>query len=274
MKLDAHFEGRTALITGGASGIGRAVAGELTRAGARVWIADVAGAPEAGRALGCPGVELDVTDPDAVAACVRVCRDEDDRLDLLFNNAGIGVGGEVRDQSLEDWTRVLDVNLRGVVHGIHAAYPILVEQGSGHIVNTASLAGLVPFPLATPYVASKHAVVGLSTSLRAEAAALGVRVSVVCPGYVRTPIVERAKTIHMSMDDLVRYYPGPGLAPESAARAILRGVARNRAVIPVTSFAHVYWRLHRLLPGVGDPVWAAILQRVRRLRPTAGGLLS
>src|SRR5262249_46172547 len=88
---------------------------------------------------------------------------------------------------LEDWDRVLNVNLRGVIHGVQAAYPIMLRQGFGHIVNTASMAGLIPAPLVVGYCATKHAVVGLSTSLRIEAAAAGVRVSVLCPGVIRTP---------------------------------------------------------------------------------------
>jgi NAD(P)-dependent dehydrogenase (short-subunit alcohol dehydrogenase family) len=110
------------------------------------------------------------------------------RLDYMFNNAGIGMGGEVRDMDLEHWRRVLEVNLWGVTCGTSAAYEEMVRQGFGHIVNTASLAGLIPLPMVAAYCATKHAVVGLSASLRAEAAALGIKVSVVCPGFVETGI--------------------------------------------------------------------------------------
>jgi short-subunit dehydrogenase len=104
----------------------------------------------------------------------------------MLNNAGIALGGEVRDMDLEHWRRILDVNLWGVIHGTTAAYQVMVKQGFGHIVNTASLGGLIPEPMATAYATTKHAVVGLSTSLRAEAAELRVKVSVVCPGFVQT----------------------------------------------------------------------------------------
>src|SRR5207248_6593438 len=118
-------------------------------------------------------------------------RNRHGRLDLMVNNAGIGIGGETRELLLAHWDRIIDVNLRGVVHGVHAAYPVMIEQGSGHIVNTASLAGLLPSPGATPYAMTKHAVVGLSLSLRGEAAAYGVRVTAVCPGVVETPILDK-----------------------------------------------------------------------------------
>ena len=111
------------------------------------------------------------------------------RIDYLFNNAGIGVGGEVDSYTLDDWNDVFDVNLRGVVHGIQAVYPIMIKQRSGHIVNTASMAGLITTVSQASYAATKHAVVALSKTLRLEAERHGVQVSVLCPGVVRTPII-------------------------------------------------------------------------------------
>ena len=125
---------------------------------------------------------VDVTDAVAVQRLVDGTVAREGRLDLLFNNAGIAVFADARDTSLEDWNRLIDVNLRGVVHGVAAAYPLMVRQGSGHIVNTASAAGLLPSPANIAYAATKHAVVGLSLTLRAEAVHHGVGVSVICPG--------------------------------------------------------------------------------------------
>ena len=115
------------------------------------------------------------------------------RIDYLFNNAGIGVGGEVDSYTLDDWNDVFDVNLRGVVHGIQAVYPIMIQQHSGHIVNTASMAGLVATPGPASYTATKHAVVAISKALRVEAERHGVQVSVLCPGAIRTPILTGGK---------------------------------------------------------------------------------
>jgi NAD(P)-dependent dehydrogenase (short-subunit alcohol dehydrogenase family) len=187
-----RFSGATAIVTGGASGIGRALSEALARRGAPVVVADrnADGAAEVARAIVAAGGSarseaLDVTDAAAVERLVDETAREHGRVDLMFNNAGIAIIGEETDVSLDDWRKVVDVNLWGVVHGIRAAYPRMVRQGSGHIVNTASLAGLSPAPFEISYTATKYAVVGLSRALRAEAAAHGVKVSVVCPGFIQ-----------------------------------------------------------------------------------------
>ncbi|HEX3947790.1 MAG TPA: SDR family NAD(P)-dependent oxidoreductase, partial [Acidimicrobiales bacterium] len=143
-----RFDGQIALVTGGASGIGRALGAALAARDTTVVLADLDG-PGARRVAGelggsAEGAVLDVTDAEAVEALVRSVADRHGRIDLLFNNAGIGAGGPAETLSLADWRRVIDVDLYGVVHGVAAAYPLMVRQGSGHIVNTASLAGLVP----------------------------------------------------------------------------------------------------------------------------------
>lgn len=191
------FDGAVAVITGGASGIGRALGEALARRGAAAILADVqieaAQAVAASIQLGggkATAAEVDVRDCGAVSRLVETTIKTHGRLDYLFNNAGIGILGEVRHYEVADWHRVFDVHLGGVVNGIQAAYPVMLEQGFGHIVNTASMAGLVASPWMVSYSAAKHAIVGLSMALRVEAAAAGVRVSVLCPGLVRTPIIE------------------------------------------------------------------------------------
>ncbi len=174
---DMHFQGKVAIVTGAASGIGEALSGALARRGATVVLADIdeAGAKGSADALavGPPGrvsaVALDVTDAEAVASLVERTAQDHGHLDFLFNNAGIGIAGPVSELTLAHWNRAIDVNLRGVVHGVVAAYPVMIRQGHGHIVNTASLAGLLPSPMLTPYGMTKHGVVGLSESLRMEA---------------------------------------------------------------------------------------------------------
>jgi short-subunit dehydrogenase len=145
---------------------------------------------------------------------------------------------------------VLNVNLFGVVHGVAAAYPLMVEQGHGHIINTASIAGLIPFPVQVSYVASKYGVVGLSNALRVEGADLGVNVSVVCPGLIRTPIFYNCKLIKIDREKMLKSLPERFIiSPEECASVILRGVERNRAVIVVTGVAKVFGWLHRIKPG-------------------------
>jgi NAD(P)-dependent dehydrogenase (short-subunit alcohol dehydrogenase family) len=170
----------------------------------------------------------------------------------MFNNAGIAVGGLVEEFTLDHWDRVIDINLRGVVHGVHAAYPVMLAQGHGHIVNTASLAGLVPGPGLAPYDAVKHAVVGLSLSLRAEAAGRGVKVSAICPGFVDTPLLGRVNPDlpPTSAGANVAEHVGKLYSADLLARDVLRGIERNRALIVAPRSARIAWRMARYAPGI------------------------
>jgi NAD(P)-dependent dehydrogenase (short-subunit alcohol dehydrogenase family) len=254
---------RIAIITGAASGIGQALARALAGRGDTVVVADIDAegadrtAQEIDRDL--PGTAtsavLDVRDPAAVQSLVRGTHETYGRIDVMVNNAGIGIGGEALDMQLAHWDRSIDVNLRGVVHGVHAAYPIMVRQGSGHIVNTASLAGLVPGILTAPYAASKHAVVGLSLSLRLEAAEYGVRVTVVCPGLVETPILDKTGPDDLPIPALgghareVFQHSGARLYPaEKMAQDIVRGMDRNAALVVSPAPARLLWYLWRYTP--------------------------
>lgn len=265
----------TAIVTGGASGIGRAIATALVLRGDTVVVADLdkeraqdvaERLSERGTAEAAP---LDVTDAEAVAALYRDTRDRHGSLDLVFNNAGIAVGGMAEELTLDHWNKTIDVNLRGVIHGVHAAYPIMIEQGHGHIVNTASLAGLVPAPMMLPYTTTKHAVVGLSLALRAEAAARGVRVSVICPGFVDTPLLDNANpglpetaTGKNARQGALRVQRRL-YTPEALARDVLRGVAKNQALIVAPVSARAAWRGVRLSPDTAVRVAARALGRLR-----------
>lgn len=265
------FHDKVAIVTGGASGIGRAVCLALGARRASVTVADrdepgaeaVAAAIRAGGGV-ARAARLDVSDAAAVQALVDETAAREGRLDLMFNNAGIAIFGEERSVSLEDWRRVLDVNLFGVLHGVRAAYPLMVRQGSGHIVNTASLAGLFPYGGQISYTTSKFAVVGLSHALRAEGAGLGVRVSVVCPGVIDTPMKQSFEVRGGLARDLVLRIAPRGLAAERCAGAILKGVARNRATIVITAHARLAWWLHRISPALGMRLSRAIVEYVRR----------
>jgi NAD(P)-dependent dehydrogenase (short-subunit alcohol dehydrogenase family) len=217
---------------------------------------------------------LDVRDAEAVRAQIEDAARESGRLDYLFNNAGIGIGGEVHELSVAHFDRVLDVNVRGVVHGVVAAYPLMVKQGSGHIVNVASLAGLGPAPFLTPYAMSKHAVVGLSTSLRIEGAALGVRVSALCPAAVETPILDAENPTDLpavSWKPDVRAFltklAGPPYPAEKLAAEALDAVAKNASVIVLPSRARFLWRLGRFSPALIEKESLAAVAAVRRTKP-------
>lgn len=268
----SELQGKTAIVTGGASGIGRAVAEALAARGALVVVADLDGAraEEVARGIATRGGRaearaLDVRDAPAVQAIVDGVVSAHGRLDYLFNNAGIAIMGEELEVSLDDWNRVLDVDLRGVVHGVRAAYPLMVRQGFGHIVNTASLAGLVPAALEISYTAAKYGVVGLSHALRAEGAALGVKVSVVCPGFIDTPILQVSpiRSGH-ARAELLAMTPKP-MPPDRCARIILDGVAKNRSTIVVTAHAKALWWLARASPDLVIWISGKVAQRVRAM---------
>jgi NAD(P)-dependent dehydrogenase (short-subunit alcohol dehydrogenase family) len=280
---------RVAIVTGGASGIGRALGAALVRRGDQVVLADVEGAAgvqvaEQLTAVG-PGAAsaaaVDVRDAETVAALVTDTAARHGRLDLMFNNAGLGIGGPVEELDVAHWDRAIDVNLRGVVHGVHAAYPVMLRQGFGHIINTASMAGLLPTPGSAPYSTTKWAVVGLSLSLRGEAARRGVRVSVVCPGPVDTPILDKGipddlpRVPTAEATDLRAMFTelsgGHLCSADALAADVLRGVDRNRPIIVAPRQARIVYRLLRLSPALTARLYAARPARYAGIRPAGAG---
>jgi len=197
---------------------------------------------------------LDVTDHEAFRTVIEDTVAREGRLDYIFNNAGIAISGEVRDLTMDHWRRTLDVNLNGVVSGSILAYKIMARQGFGHIVNISSIEGLIPFPLTVPYVTSKFAVMGLSKGLRVEGNDLGVKTSVVCPGFVSTAIFESAEMVGIDREKVMDIAAKPwerfSVTPEECARVILKGVAGNKPIITVTLMARVMWWLARLRPSM------------------------
>ena len=195
--------GKVAVVTGGASGIGRGMAEVFGAAGMKLVIADVdeARAAETARALQATGVEAvsvrtDVANPAEVDALARRALDAFGAVHVVCNNAGVAYGGiPTWESTIDDWKWVVGVNLMGVVHGVRTFTPILIEQGEGHIVNTASIAGLITSASNALYGVTKHAVVALSEALFNELAALAsdVHVSVLCPGFINTEIMRTSE---------------------------------------------------------------------------------
>ncbi|MGB9308208.1 MAG: SDR family oxidoreductase [Mycobacterium sp.] len=276
--MASSVSGKVAFVTGGASGIGAALATALVDGGASVWIADrqLGAAQELAQRLNSAGgrafaVELDVRDYPSFERVVAQVLQQSGRIDYLFNNAGIGVGGEIDSYELDDWNDVFDVNLRGVVHGIQAVYPIMIRQRSGHIVNTASMAGLVAAPGSASYTATKHAVVAISKVLRVEGERHGVQASVLCPGAIRTPILTGGTYGRMTMTGLsdqqmLKYWePMRPMAPEKFAERALRAVLRGKAVIVLPAWWKAAWYLERLSPALSMRVARLTLKRLREM---------
>jgi NAD(P)-dependent dehydrogenase (short-subunit alcohol dehydrogenase family) len=274
MDFTSYYQHKVVLITGATSGIGRALGEELCRAGARVVFTgrrvEVAGEivdrlrRDGGHA---ESLQLDVTDAVAVQRAVDDVCQRHGRLDMLVNNAGISITGEVQDLQLDHWRRIIDVNLMGVLHGIHSAYPVMVKQRSGQIVNVASLAGLIGYPANTPYAAVKAAIVMLSHSLRVEAEAFGIKVNVACPGYVDTEIFHVSPVVGAEKDRLRNRRPFKPISAQAAARIILAGVARNKSSIVFPGYARWLWRLHRLDPRLLLPLGRKVIAGFRAAKP-------
>jgi NAD(P)-dependent dehydrogenase (short-subunit alcohol dehydrogenase family) len=266
------YAGAVAFITGGASGIGASLGRALVAAGARVVLADrdptTPDGPQA------EALTLDVRDAAQVEGAIATVWDRYGRLDYLFNNAGTAVLGEVKDYVLDDWNYVLDVNLRGAIHGIQAAYPRMLRQGGGHIVNMASLAGLVPMASGVVYATSKHALVGLSRTLRIEARRHGVAVSVVCPGPVLTPMLtnggKHGRNKQLLSEEAQRaFWDGLGfMSPDDLAARILRRVAKGHGLIVEPRRLRVLWHLACLFPSLAERCVARFYERRMRIART------
>jgi NAD(P)-dependent dehydrogenase (short-subunit alcohol dehydrogenase family) len=221
------FTGRTAFVTGGASGIGLALGCAFAEAGMKVMLADIErdaldSAVESLRRFApkIGGVWCDVADPDSVERAARTTFATFGNVHIVCNNAGVAAGGGIDTISVDNWRWVIDVNLMGVVHGIRSFLPHLRAHGEGgHIVNTASMAGMNGGYGFSPYAASKFAVVAMSEGLRAQLEPDGIGVSVLCPSYVRTGIGDSGR------NRPARYGEAPVLDPASPAAALVAQIA-------------------------------------------------
>ncbi|HEY4104491.1 MAG TPA: SDR family NAD(P)-dependent oxidoreductase [Polyangiaceae bacterium] len=260
------FAGKSVVVTGAASGIGRATALAFARQRAELFVCDLPGPDLLAleRALRDEGASsalalaVDVGSREQMAAFAeRVCQQATP--DVIVNNAGVGLSGGSLDTTLDDWEWVLRANLWGVVHGCHFFAPRMAERGRGQIVNIASAAGFYNSAKLAAYGTTKYAVVGFSEALRAELAPRGVGVSVVCPGFINTPIIERMR-VRGSADpererrSVLRFYQKRNYAPERVADAILKATQKNLALLPVAPEAWALYLLQRAVPSLSHRV--------------------
>jgi NADP-dependent 3-hydroxy acid dehydrogenase YdfG len=231
------FKDKVCVVTGAGSGIGLGITRQLLLRGATVYMV---GRTEkkilaAGESLVEYGDKvhaerLDVTDYDAFRSFIaRV--EEKEPVDYIFNNAGVGWGGFFGAESMDNIKRVLDANLYGVIHGVKAVLPYMVKRESGHIVNVASVAAIVPLPLQSVYVASKYAVRGLTECLRYELDPFKVKVTVVCPAEVATEIFGDPKNV-----------PPDAISIDQAGIEILDGIEQGKLLLPIVDTARRIYR--------------------------------
>ncbi len=253
-----YYRDKVVFITGAASGIGLELARQLLGFGARVVLSDrdAAGCERAAGTLGdgASWVQLDVADAQAFESALDEAWERCGRVDVLVNNAGFGMAGEIADITEEMWERIVAVNLMGVVHGCRLAFPRMAAQGGGQIVNIASMFGLLPGPLYSPYVTTKHAVVGLSRSLRLEGRAAGIKVNVICPGFIETRIIENAETAGMDSSRARETIPFRFLPVEQAVATMLDGVAGDRETLLFPFEMRLLCWLDRIAPSLS--AWA------------------
>lgn len=269
----SSYADKVVLITGAASGLGRELAKALAQRGARLVITDI-DAPQLAalaselRASGAQIMSacLDVTNPDQLHNVIQDSLAQWSHLDIMINNAGVGIAGECRDVTLEDWRQVRSVNLDGVIHGSMEAYRVMVRQGAGQIINVASLAGFFPYPLHTLYAATKYAVLGFTATLRLEARELGIRVNAVCPGPVDTPIFQSTRLVGLDRDKAMQAFRFSRQPAARAAEIILQKAFRDEPVIVFPGQYRWFWRAVRWTPWLVEPALRRMVQELRACR--------
>lgn len=237
MGVSDYYKDKICIVTGANSGIGYALSAELLKRGAIVCMAGRNPkkiAEAAGKLSAFKGqirtLTMDVTDQEQVQKAITDTAAQAGRLDMLFNNAGVGGTMVFEKATLQDWKNIIDTNLWSVIYGVHAAVPIMLKQGSGHIVNTGSLAGIIPFPFQALYSLTKYGVTGLTECLRYEYADKGIHFSVTCPASIATPIFNKGIDGQARGDLRI---PEDAYPVDKAASLILDRVAEHRGIIIV-----------------------------------------
>jgi NAD(P)-dependent dehydrogenase (short-subunit alcohol dehydrogenase family) len=262
--MSGEFAGQSVLITGAGSGIGRQTAFSFAQAGADLILADIDESGLERTALLCRKLgadvysrRVDVASASEMEALAEFVHARFPALDVLINNAGVGVAGDFVSTDLATWDWAISINLKGVVHGCHYFLPKMIARGlGGHVVNVASLAGLMASKQLSVYATTKFAVVGLSETLRAELATHRIGVTALCPGFINTPIVRSSRLAGDLAENpdfqarAVAFYRRRNYSPERVARAIVRAVRKRRGLVPVAPEAWLLYYAKRIAPGM------------------------
>lgn len=274
----SDFSGKTALVTGAASGIGKQIALQLGAAGAIVFVTDVADGIDsvANEILDRGGQatprHVNVADRGQLATVIDEIVREHGRLDMIFNNAGVAIFGDYENVTLNDWDTIIDVNLKGVAYGSKLAYDQMVKQGGGQIINTASVAGLVPVPLQTHYVATKHAIVGMDKTLRIEARRHNISITTFCPAFIETGMFETADFKGgLAGVDAHKMVPVKPLGADKAVERLLDGVAKRKDFVITPFYGRLGWWMERYVPAIANLEHRLLYREtVRRARKQRG----
>lgn len=271
------LNGKTAMVTGAGSGIGRATALLMARRGADLFLCDINEqglAETAGlvRALGRKVLaqRVDVADREQMRAFAAAVHEQVPAVDIVMNNAGVGLGGGFLDTDLEDWDWIIGINLLGVIHGCHFFVPPMVKRGrGGHVINVSSTAGYIASEVLSAYCTTKFAVLGHSEALRGELARHHIGVTAVCPGLINTAITRTARLRGAAASpaaraQMVALYERRNYSPERVAENILKAVRRNRAVAPISPEAWAFYFLKRLSPTLVAWIDRTMAERARR----------
>lgn len=256
MKLERKFPLKRVIITGAGSGLGRCLALEFAGRGWRVAVSDInrkrmaetAGLVDSagGKAL---GIRCDVTKPGEIGKALKTLEKEWGGVDVVINNAGVAAGGFMEKIPVEEWNRIIDINLKSVIFGCRAFIPLLKNQKSGHIINVASNAGIASLAEMSSYNVTKAAVISLSETLRIELAPHNVGVTVVCPTFFRTNLMDRFKSTDERQRKLAEgMFAKANTSAEKIARHVVRSVQRGRLYVLTQFDARLSWRSKRLTP--------------------------
>lgn len=266
------IENKKIVITGAASGIGRATTIKLAQAGAAVAMLDrdVAAISQLSRELLADGhdvipVECDLTSPDQIASAAKTVISKWKTIDILINNAGIGYHGPTHEMSHEKRNEILQVNLNAPFALFQYFLDSLLNSPCGHVVNVSSIFGLVPHQKTAAYTVSKYGLVGLSEALRAEYGRWGLGVTLVCPGFVNTPMIEDLPHREASGKQLRRPSKWLMTTPEKVADKIIGGIRKNKRLVLTTPLAHFLYHSKRLFPGLFDFVQSFKSSKIKRM---------